>query len=252
MKNNKKTNQGLGKGLPAKITKLINSESDRGVILILSAYLEEICGDVIRASCVSGDEADKILDLRQPGGDFASKISIGTAFGLIHSSEAKALNIIRKVRNSAAHFDKSGSGFDVLFDADKTIDQVANLAEIMELSKPDRTKESVRESFIACSRSLAVQILFRAMEAERKTPKPPRLMKDVIEEHNAQMKMSSAIETLDIEGFIRDNKFESEAEEKKALVEYIKKKFEEKRLRENELRFVGPQFTNTEFKYLRY
>lgn len=227
MKNNKKGNQGLPNGLPAKITELIKSESDRGVILILGAYLEELCGDVIRAACVTDDEADNILELRQPAGDFASKISLGVAFGLIHESEAKALHIIRKIRNSAAHFDKTGNGFDVLFDADKTIDHVTNLTSVMRIEKPNRTKESIRDKFVICARLLALQIIYRSTQAEKSNPPPT--FKEVMRTERAKLEGLPEGERLaEIEGFLKENKFETQTERMRALMEFVRNKIKER------------------------
>jgi hypothetical protein len=150
-------------GTPGQITKLIEGESDRGIILILGAYLEEILGDIIRTSCTSDEIADHLLEFRQPAGDFSSKISLCLAFGFIHSSEAQALNTIRKIRNAAAHFNRNAKGFDVLFDADQTIDLVGNLSEVLNLGRPDRDQESVKGLFIIASRLLATKLMIRGI-----------------------------------------------------------------------------------------
>ena len=69
-------------------------------------------------------------------------------------------------RNSAAHFDKKGRGFDVLFDSSQTMDLVGNLAEAMNLGRPEREREAVFAMFVIACRFLATKIMFRIIEAE--------------------------------------------------------------------------------------
>ena len=121
------------KGMPKEITSLSNSESDRGSILVLSAYLEEILASLISEVCISDDEANNLLEFRGPAGGFSLKISLCYALGLINAEEKDALGQIRKIRNAAAHFDRK-RGFDVLFTSDKTINHVSNLADSLNLS----------------------------------------------------------------------------------------------------------------------
>src|SRR5438105_15566950 len=99
-------------GMPRRITALLESESARGGILIVGAYLEELLSELIRAASVSEKSAEKLMEFRGPAGDFNSKILLCASFGLIHESEAKALHAVRRIRNQAAHFDRKGKGFD--------------------------------------------------------------------------------------------------------------------------------------------
>ena len=154
-------------GMPARITKLVEGESDRGAILILATYLDELLADLIRTACVSAEIADDLLDVRRPAGDFESRISLCLAFGLIHPADAAALQAVRKIRNSAAHFDKKGRGFDVLFDSDATIDQVANLSSAVNLVMQSREAESVKGMFIVSCRLLATHIMLRGALTRR-------------------------------------------------------------------------------------
>lgn len=148
-------------GLPKKVTELISKESDRGVILVLAAYLEEILGFIIRAACVSDKTADDILAIRKPAGDFDSRVLISHAFGLIHSDEVRALRLIQKIRNRAAHFDRSGRGFDVLFDSASTADQVNALVDAMRLKLKSQEPRAIREGFIIAARAVATRLLIR-------------------------------------------------------------------------------------------
>lgn len=173
-------------GMPEQVTEHLKSESDRGVILILAAYLEELLGLIVRESCVTNADADVLLQLRRPAGDFNSKILLCSAFALIHNEEAQALKSIQKIRNRAAHFDRKGRGFDVLFNSAQTIDQVKNLTEAMNCKLVARDPEAVRNAFIVSSRLLATKLFMRLAEATR--PKPPLTLKEIASKLRTQMK----------------------------------------------------------------
>lgn len=153
------------RGLPKKLTVLLEKESDRGAILILGAYLDEILGMIIRSATVSEDQGDALLEHRQPAGDFSGRISLCQAFGLIDVTEAQALNLIRKIRNKAAHFEGKGRGFDVLFDSPGTVDQVHALTNCLFPGHTANGKDSPRERFVLATRMLAIRLYMRGLGA---------------------------------------------------------------------------------------
>ncbi len=172
-------------GMAKELTLHIESESDRGVILILSAYLEELLGLVIRNSCVSDHEGEALMEYHGPAGTFSSKISLCSAFALIHKTEARALETVRKIRNSAAHFDHKKRGFNVLFDSDQTVAHVENLVSIMNFELKSQDPESIRINFILAARLLALKLLVRNYEAIR--PMPPRTVKEIANESRIKL-----------------------------------------------------------------
>jgi hypothetical protein len=161
-------------GISARITKLIENESDRGAILILAAYLDELLADLVRAGCISDEAGNALLEFRRPAGDFDSRIELCAALGLIHSAEQKALHILRRVRNAAAHFDKNGRGFEVLFDSEATANQVESFAKQLNLSLESRDPKAVRQVFVVCCRLLATHLIFRSATVVRRQ-EPPTL-----------------------------------------------------------------------------
>lgn len=175
-------------GMPEKITALLKAESDRGAILILGAYLEEILGFIVRGVCVSNDIADSLLQLRRPAGDFDSRILLCEALALIHPDEASGLRAVQKIRNGAAHFDRKGRGFDVLFDSQSTCDQVVNLCAALNLRLHSREARAVRESFIVASRLLALRLWIRLNETQR--PTQARTVSEIADGIREQMKDS--------------------------------------------------------------
>lgn len=161
-------------GTPARVTELLKKESDRGVILILAAYLEEILGLIISAGCASPELADDILKLRAPAGDFESKLLVAQAFGLIHQEDAFALRIVQRIRNKAAHFDRSGRGFDVLFDSPATADQVVAFIKHFcpDLEISSRDPAILRKVFVMTGRICTTRLMLRLSETKPATPCP--------------------------------------------------------------------------------
>lgn len=154
-------------GLAEKVSELVKSESDRGAILILAAYLEEILGLLVRAICVSDKLGQRLTELNKPAGDFDSKIVLCVSLGLISEDEEKALRFVQKIRNRAAHFDKKGRGFDVLFDSDPTIDQVSEFVELFQSKIESREPEVVKEAFVKSCRILATKLYIRLAKIGR-------------------------------------------------------------------------------------
>lgn len=164
-----KTKESAFLNLPEKITALLETESDRGAILIIATYIEEILGLLIAAGCVSDTLADNVLKHGQPAGTFDSRMLLAQAFGMIHDEDIKGLRIIQKIRNKAAHFDRSSRGFDVLFDSPATADQVVELSSHFYEKLTDRSPLAVRLSFIESARNVANRLLMRRQDIKRPT-----------------------------------------------------------------------------------
>lgn len=162
-------------GLPKSFTALLSKESDRGAILILGAYLDEILSLIVRASCVSDNLGKELLKHRGPAGDFSSRIALCQAMGLISSDEANALNCLRRIRNAAAHFDQKGRGFDVLFDSDETKELVVAFARHLNLVVAPRDPAELRTGFVQAGRLLGTKLFLRLGLAKRSNaPKSSR------------------------------------------------------------------------------
>lgn len=183
------------RGRPKRVTELVQGESDRGAILILGSYLEEILASIIEDHCVNAELAADLLEVRRPAGDFDSKIRIAVAFGMIHREDASALHSVRKIRNAAAHFDFNSDGVASMFSEDSIIDQVANLAKKGATSMSGRGRDAVRSSFITSCRLLATKLLMRGMEVRR--PAEPISLKEVADSYRERVKGTPMGEVLD-------------------------------------------------------
>lgn len=162
MSNNKNTGRAESR-TPTylEVEQLLSKESDRGAILILAAQIEELLGSLISEVCTSKQAAEAILKNGQPAGTFEHRVLLCQALGLIHNQEVNALRIIQKIRNKAAHFDRNGRGFNVLFDSSATVDQVMALLLLLEFDKPKNEPTAIRVSFIEAVQHLAAVISFR-------------------------------------------------------------------------------------------
>lgn len=154
-------------GMPKKVTELVKNESDRGAILILSAYLEEILGLLLQSICVTEKHGQKLLEFNSPAGDFNSKRVLCTALGLISDDEDKALKIIQNIRNKAAHFDRKDRGFDVLFDSEPTVNQIIELSKVLNTKLSSKDSSAVKEQFNSNCRLLSTKLYVRLPRVRR-------------------------------------------------------------------------------------
>jgi hypothetical protein len=153
-----------------ELRELLAKESDRGAILIIAAHVEEVLGLLIGSICVSAEAAESLLKHGQPAGDFESRVVLAQTLGLIHETEVRALRMIQKIRNRAAHFDRTGRGFDVLFDSPATMDQVMALADIFGYTKFERQSKILRDTFLEIAENLSVVFFIRKLRTEQAKP----------------------------------------------------------------------------------
>lgn len=212
-------------GQPKEITSLFESESDRGAVLILAAYLEEVLGCLIGASCISEEAANDILEFRGPAGGFDLKVRLCYAFGIIHESEKKGLDAIRKIRNAAAHFDRK-RGFDVLFDSESTQAMVVHLARTQHLEPKSNEPEAIRAVFFMACRLLGSKLYMRGVEIE--TPSTPMTLKEKANEIRERLKGTERGRMIELmEEEARDGKPEVLFAWMKALGEQLKARCDE-------------------------
>jgi hypothetical protein len=84
---------------------VLYAESDRGCALVGAAILEESLANLLRASFVPGT-AEELLGQDRPLGTFSARIKAARAIGLIDKTDFTDLELVRKIRNDTAHFEK--------------------------------------------------------------------------------------------------------------------------------------------------
>lgn len=209
-------------GQPKEITALFESESDRGAILIMAAYLEEILGCNIASYCVSEEAANDIMDFRGPAGGFDLKIRLSFALGLLHEEEKKGLEAIRKIRNAAAHFDRK-KGFNVLFDTERTQALVHNLATTQNIDTKTDSPSAVKHLFFLSVRLLASKLFARGLEIV--PPQEPTTLK---EKANKFRKLMAGTERGDALAWMEEEARNGNLDPFIKLNEELKKQLEEK------------------------
>ena len=82
----------------------LNKESERGAVLISSAYIEGQLKKIIAAFLLRGAASKKLLnEFSGPLGTFVARAAAAEALGLISEDEGSDLTVIRKIRNEFAH-----------------------------------------------------------------------------------------------------------------------------------------------------
>ncbi len=81
-----------------------NKESDRGLVLISGAMLDERLKDILSNFLLEGKSSQDLLDgFNAPLGTFSARIAACYSLGLIEKNEFDELTLVRKIRNEFAH-----------------------------------------------------------------------------------------------------------------------------------------------------
>jgi hypothetical protein len=106
----------------------LHAESDRGMALSGTAYLDDRLGKLIEAYLTPDTGAAKLIwDGTAPLATFSARIAMGHALGLITDKERNELNMLRKVRNLFAH------DFKVRMDDAVVIGTMGNFKELTDV-----------------------------------------------------------------------------------------------------------------------
>ncbi len=100
----KKTLPPPGPDYLAEMSAALHDESERGTVLILSAWVDDALTGLVKASVVQHEKAiNEMFGVMRPLSSFASKTHIAILMGLIDERLYGALNGIRTIRNLFAH-----------------------------------------------------------------------------------------------------------------------------------------------------
>lgn len=124
----------------------LDRETDRGVALICAAYVEDQLKELLEGEFVDLPKVvDNLFNHNGPLGTFSAKIDICLVMGLIGQDMHRGLHLIRKIRNTFAHFHWPRSFVDQ--------DIAAQCRELYGSIAPLLECEKAREIFINCSMS---------------------------------------------------------------------------------------------------
>jgi hypothetical protein len=92
--------------LPSDFSDILR-ESDRGAALLSSCYLEDFLDYgfhiLVKANNLSNDEVEAVFSPLGPVGTLAAKIRLARLVGLIRPQTAKDMDLVREIRDRAAH-----------------------------------------------------------------------------------------------------------------------------------------------------
>jgi mannitol operon repressor len=134
--------------------KELTEETDRGVALVTTSFLDRLLGDTLAAFLIENASAKVLLSgFNAPLGTLNTKIAACHALGLITDEEFGQCSIFRKVRNEFAH------EIQVSFKSGKVKDLCDNL-----VISSERADDDARAKFARSSMSLLVALVNRPRE----------------------------------------------------------------------------------------
>ncbi|MBB5509532.1 transcriptional regulator [Paraburkholderia atlantica] len=82
----------------------LNNESDRGMALIATSFIDEQLKRTLSAFLIERADSEKLLEgFNAPLGTFSARIAATAAMGLMSGQEAHGIHCLRKIRNLFAH-----------------------------------------------------------------------------------------------------------------------------------------------------
>jgi len=92
------------------VVSVLENESDRGLVLVAAAYLDDMLTALIREKFVEDQKiTEELLGTNGPLGTFSAKINLAYCIGLLHSNARSDLRKTRQIRNKFAHMRNKAS-----------------------------------------------------------------------------------------------------------------------------------------------
>jgi mannitol operon repressor len=138
--------------------KQLNSETDRGVALVVTSLIDKLLGDALAAFLINNDSAHALLvGFNAPLGTLSTKIAACHALGIIADDEMRECHLLRRVRNAFAH------EIEVTFDKGSVKDLCSNLS-----LPPADQYGAVKWRFIKAAMLLLMHLVARPYDVARK------------------------------------------------------------------------------------
>lgn len=82
----------------------LNKESDRGMVLIATSFIDELMKRTLLAFFIEGEMSTSLIEgFNAPLGSLATRSAAAVALGLISQAEKRDSDLLRKIRNRFAH-----------------------------------------------------------------------------------------------------------------------------------------------------
>jgi len=148
----------------------VRHESDRGCVLLVAAFFDNLLANILKQAIspnVRNDPSAKkffegLFGDRGPLYGFANKIKIAYAFKLISKEQFLAINVIRELRNEAAHknfhFTLENKGVKIHLKKLNDYEDVVSYSELRD------GKATAKGSFVDATSNLFFQIFDKMVE----------------------------------------------------------------------------------------
>ncbi|HEV2382975.1 MAG TPA: MltR family transcriptional regulator [Terriglobia bacterium] len=151
------------------------NESDRGAVLIGSAYLEQMVERLLRAKMIGNSKVvDGLFEPHSALSTFASCTGLVYALGWIGSQMHADLSAIRKIRNDFAH-----SALPLTLEDPSARDRCKNL-QVLKF-EPQRELKTAKDHFVVAVFFLVLQLTKLLQEASKPTPAHDPVVKPITE-----------------------------------------------------------------------
>lgn len=169
-----------------KILEILQSESQRGGVLLGAAMLDDCLLKLLKGFMVdsAAHEVERLLEggLSAPLGSFSARTLIAYCLGLISEDEFKDIEIIRDIRNKFAH-----NLLEISFDNQSIQDKCKNLTASNII--PSNIEFDASSRFLIAVAMLSSRIAIRALvvhRQKREKAKPFALLKHVNADGSSQ------------------------------------------------------------------
>lgn len=126
---------------------LLDRESERGCILVGAALVDQCLEDFFRALFVQDKLADDLLAGTGPLATFSAREKVAYSLGFLPQMMFNVIEIIRAMRNDAAHFSKKRGGFATGFTSKATLQRCRGLVSYE--FRGELTPKAARAAFVA-------------------------------------------------------------------------------------------------------
>ncbi|VTU29996.1 MltR family transcriptional regulator [Variovorax sp. PBL-E5] len=145
---------------------MLHDLDERGLVLSLSAFSEDVLGTLIGAFMVPSDASKQLLEgFNAPLGTFSARAKAAYAFGLLTKNQFEDLERLRKIRNEFAHTWRPIS---------LTDPKIAALVKAMNHSRlGTKFPETLREKVQSSMSTLLIEVRAVAHQIEEKKTRVP-------------------------------------------------------------------------------
>lgn len=147
-----------------RLLTLTRDEDDRGLVLSMAAFAEDLLGRLLSAYLRGGKASADLIDgFNAPLGTFSARMKAAYAVGLISDTQYADLNLARKIRNEFAHNWEGCS-----FQSQKVRDWAEMMSQSRIINKQSSSPNHKFQQSMACTLA-ELQCLLSTIGQDKKT-----------------------------------------------------------------------------------